>query len=149
MRLPRDLTGAELVRRLAKLGYRQTRQTGSHVRLSCEALHQHHNRSPARPAAHWHSCRHSRRRGRSAENRARRIAGTAVRLTAPPFNGAPDTQYAVCNDAPQLSPFGERHAARGRGAGKIAPAHMSGRGLKRLACCQQLTVNKRAVRMNR
>jgi predicted RNA binding protein YcfA (HicA-like mRNA interferase family) len=42
MRLPRDLTGVELVRRLAKLGYRQTRQTGSHVRLTCDNPHQHH-----------------------------------------------------------------------------------------------------------
>lgn len=42
MRLPRDLTGAELVRRLAKLGYRETRQTGSHVRLTCETPYQHH-----------------------------------------------------------------------------------------------------------
>lgn len=42
MRLPRDLTGAELVRHLAKLGYRQTRQSGSHVRLTCDVPHQHH-----------------------------------------------------------------------------------------------------------
>jgi len=42
MRLPRNLTGAELVRHLSKLGYRQTRQTGSHVRLTCDAPHQHH-----------------------------------------------------------------------------------------------------------
>ena len=42
MRLPRDLTGAELVRHLSKLGYRQTRQTGSHVRLTCDVQHQHH-----------------------------------------------------------------------------------------------------------
>lgn len=42
MRLPRDLTGAELVGHLSKLGYRQTRQTGSHVRLTCDALRQHH-----------------------------------------------------------------------------------------------------------
>jgi predicted RNA binding protein YcfA (HicA-like mRNA interferase family) len=42
MRLPRDLTGAGLVRHLAKLGYQQTRQTGSHVRLTCDAPHQHH-----------------------------------------------------------------------------------------------------------
>lgn len=27
MRLPRDLTGAELVKQLSKLGYRQTRRT--------------------------------------------------------------------------------------------------------------------------
>ncbi|MDD5404751.1 MAG: type II toxin-antitoxin system HicA family toxin [Sulfuricella sp.] len=42
MRLPRDLTGAELVRRLSKLGYRQTRQSGSHVRLTCDVPRQHH-----------------------------------------------------------------------------------------------------------
>lgn len=42
MRLPRDLTGADLVRHLAQLGYRQTRQTGSHVRLTCDLPHQHH-----------------------------------------------------------------------------------------------------------
>lgn len=42
MRLPRDLTGAELVRSLSKLGYRQTRQTGSHVRVTCETPRQHH-----------------------------------------------------------------------------------------------------------
>ena len=42
MRLPRDLTGAELIRYLAKLGYRQTRQSGSHVRLTCDVPHQHH-----------------------------------------------------------------------------------------------------------
>ena len=42
MRLPRDLTGAELVRSLAKLGYHQTRQTGSHVRMTCDTPKQHH-----------------------------------------------------------------------------------------------------------
>ena len=42
MRLPRDLTGAELVRSLSKLGYHQTRQTGSHVRMTCETPKQHH-----------------------------------------------------------------------------------------------------------
>lgn len=42
MRLPRDLTGVELVRLLSRLGYRQTRQTGSHVRLTCDNQHQHH-----------------------------------------------------------------------------------------------------------
>ena len=42
MRLPRDLTGAQLVRALAKLGYQPTRQTGSHVRLTCHLPAQHH-----------------------------------------------------------------------------------------------------------
>ena len=34
MRMPRDLAGAELIRCLRKLGYEQTRQSGSHVRLT-------------------------------------------------------------------------------------------------------------------
>ncbi len=42
MRLPRDLTGAELVRRLARLGYAMTRQTGSHMRLTCRNGGEHH-----------------------------------------------------------------------------------------------------------
>ena len=42
MRLQRDLTGAELVKQLARLGYQKTRQTGSHVRLTCDVPHQHH-----------------------------------------------------------------------------------------------------------
>ena len=42
MRLPRDLTGAQLIRHLAKIGYKTTRQTGSHVRLTCELPTQHH-----------------------------------------------------------------------------------------------------------
>ena len=37
MRVPRDLSGAELVKRLERLGYGVTRQTGSHLRLSCTA----------------------------------------------------------------------------------------------------------------
>lgn len=42
MRLPRDLTGAQLIRALGKLGYVPTRQTGSHMRLTCESPAQHH-----------------------------------------------------------------------------------------------------------
>lgn len=42
MKLPRNLTGAQLIRALAKLGYAATRQSGSHVRLSCEVPLQHH-----------------------------------------------------------------------------------------------------------
>lgn len=42
MRLPRDLTGGQLVRALGKLGYQATRQTGSHVRLTCQLPTQHH-----------------------------------------------------------------------------------------------------------
>jgi predicted RNA binding protein YcfA (HicA-like mRNA interferase family) len=36
MRLPRNLSGDELIAALAKLGYRPTRQRGSHVRLTTD-----------------------------------------------------------------------------------------------------------------
>ncbi|MBK1718598.1 type II toxin-antitoxin system HicA family toxin [Thiocystis violacea] len=42
MRIPRDLSGAELIARLACLGYAVTRQTGSHVRLTSPAPGEHH-----------------------------------------------------------------------------------------------------------
>ncbi|MFM9880749.1 MAG: type II toxin-antitoxin system HicA family toxin [Burkholderiaceae bacterium] len=42
MRLPRDLTGAQLIVALGKLGYVRTRQTGSHVRITCTRPAQHH-----------------------------------------------------------------------------------------------------------
>ena len=42
MRIPRDLSGADLISLLSKLGYRQTRQAGSHVRLTCDVPSQHH-----------------------------------------------------------------------------------------------------------
>lgn len=42
MRIPRDLSGAELVKRLGRLGYETTRQTGSHIRLTCRTRDEHH-----------------------------------------------------------------------------------------------------------
>jgi predicted RNA binding protein YcfA (HicA-like mRNA interferase family) len=47
MKLPRDVSGAGLARSLAVLGYRVTRQTGSHLRLTCEQPRQHHVTIPA------------------------------------------------------------------------------------------------------
>ena len=47
MKLPRDLSGADLAKALGRLGYRVTRQTGSHVRLSTEAPTTHHITIPA------------------------------------------------------------------------------------------------------
>jgi predicted RNA binding protein YcfA (HicA-like mRNA interferase family) len=47
MKLPRDLSGAELAKALAKVGYRVTRQTGSHMRLSAEQPTQHDITIPA------------------------------------------------------------------------------------------------------
>jgi len=42
MRLPRDLSGTQLVKALNLLGYQATRQTGSHIRLSCFSPTKHH-----------------------------------------------------------------------------------------------------------
>ena len=42
MRLPRDLSGRELARRLSVLGYVITRQSGSHIRLTTHANGEHH-----------------------------------------------------------------------------------------------------------
>lgn len=42
MKLPRDLSGADLAKALAKLGYEITRQTGSHLRLTTEKHGEHH-----------------------------------------------------------------------------------------------------------
>lgn len=42
MKLPRDLSGSDLIRHLAKLGYHITRQTGSHVRLTTHERGEHH-----------------------------------------------------------------------------------------------------------
>lgn len=42
MKIPRDLSGAELVKRLGRLGYVTTRQTGSHIRLTSTVRGLHH-----------------------------------------------------------------------------------------------------------
>lgn len=43
MRLPRDLSGADLAKALGRVGYRATRQTGSHMRLTMvAAVGEHH-----------------------------------------------------------------------------------------------------------
>ncbi len=42
MKLPRNLTGAQLIKALEKLGYQPTRQTGSHVRLTSQPPKEHH-----------------------------------------------------------------------------------------------------------
>jgi predicted RNA binding protein YcfA (HicA-like mRNA interferase family) len=41
MRIPRDLSGPDLVKRRAKLGYEPTRQTGSHMRLTSRTKGEH------------------------------------------------------------------------------------------------------------
>jgi predicted RNA binding protein YcfA (HicA-like mRNA interferase family) len=47
MKLPRDLSGAELAKALARIGYRVSRQTGSHIRLTTDSPAQHHVTIPA------------------------------------------------------------------------------------------------------
>jgi predicted RNA binding protein YcfA (HicA-like mRNA interferase family) len=47
MRLPRDVSGTELVKSLKRLGYVETRQTGSHMRLSTTENGEHHLTVPA------------------------------------------------------------------------------------------------------
>jgi predicted RNA binding protein YcfA (HicA-like mRNA interferase family) len=47
VKLPRDLSGTDLAQALAKAGYRITRQTGSHIRLSVDSPTRHHVTIPA------------------------------------------------------------------------------------------------------
>ena len=47
MKLPRDLSGLELARALRKVGYRVTRQTGSHMRLTTSERGEQHMTIPA------------------------------------------------------------------------------------------------------
>ncbi len=52
MKLPRDVSGADLAKTLERVGYRVSRQTGSHIRLTCNVPTQHHvtipNHNPLR-----------------------------------------------------------------------------------------------------
>ena len=50
MRLPRDVSGDDLARRLARLGYQTTRQTSSHLRLTTDRNGQHHITIPRHAA---------------------------------------------------------------------------------------------------
>ena len=47
MKLPRNINGNELAKALFILGYRITRQTGSHIRLSTPENGEHHVTVPA------------------------------------------------------------------------------------------------------
>ena len=42
MRLPRDISGQDLAKALGRLGYVQSRQTGSHMRLTTPVEGEHH-----------------------------------------------------------------------------------------------------------
>ncbi|MBE9002182.1 MULTISPECIES: type II toxin-antitoxin system HicA family toxin [unclassified Nostoc] len=47
MKLPRDLSGSELVNALAHLGYEVSHQKGSHIRLTTQQNGEHHITVPA------------------------------------------------------------------------------------------------------
>ena len=47
MKLPRDESGESLVKKLTRLGYSVTRQTGSHIRLTTSKNGEHHITIPA------------------------------------------------------------------------------------------------------
>ncbi len=42
MKLPRDIGGLELAKALARIGYAVSRQSGSHLRLTCAEPAEHH-----------------------------------------------------------------------------------------------------------
>jgi predicted RNA binding protein YcfA (HicA-like mRNA interferase family) len=46
MKTPRDLSGAELAKRLRRLGYEVTRQVGSHLRVTTQVGGEHHEVIP-------------------------------------------------------------------------------------------------------
>jgi predicted RNA binding protein YcfA (HicA-like mRNA interferase family) len=76
MRLPRDLSGDDLVRILKRFGYEASRQTGSHIRLTTHQGGEHHVTIP----------RHSALRlARSPE-----FWGTSRRISAFPAMNWPD-----------------------------------------------------------
>ena len=47
MKLPRDLSGKDLIKALSRLDYEMTRQTGSHIRLTTQRNGEHHITVPA------------------------------------------------------------------------------------------------------
>lgn len=50
MKLPRDLSGDDLAKALARIGYRESRQTGSHLRLTSLEAGEHHATLPRKRA---------------------------------------------------------------------------------------------------
>lgn len=47
MKLPRDISGNDLIKALSRLGYKKTRQTGSHIRLTTQLDGKHNITIPA------------------------------------------------------------------------------------------------------
>jgi len=42
MRIPRDISGSDFISALKIVGYKETRQTGSHIRLTTQTKGEHH-----------------------------------------------------------------------------------------------------------
>jgi len=57
MRLPRDVSGEELAILLRRFGYEETRQTGSHIRLTITQEGAHHITSRFHGTGHYESAR--------------------------------------------------------------------------------------------
>lgn len=47
MRVPRQLSGEDLIKALARLGYEKTRQASSHIRITTRTRSEHHVTVPA------------------------------------------------------------------------------------------------------
>ena len=50
MKLPRNVSGADLVKGLTKVGYSVTRQKGSHIRMTTKQSGEHHVTVPNHPS---------------------------------------------------------------------------------------------------
>lgn len=50
MRLPRSISGKESTQALGRVGYKVTRQIGSHIHMTCTSPTQHHVTIPNHPA---------------------------------------------------------------------------------------------------
>jgi len=53
MKMPRDISGIELLKLLTRFGYSLTKQTGSHMRLSTHLHGEHHITVPAHDPIKW------------------------------------------------------------------------------------------------
>ncbi|MGH7267429.1 MAG: type II toxin-antitoxin system HicA family toxin [Candidatus Rokuibacteriota bacterium] len=91
MRLPRDVSGDDLARALADLGYHTTRQTGSHLRLTTLERGEHHITTP----------RHAALRVGTLASPRIRSASLAMK---PVYSGnsSPKRMAAALADAPSL-----------------------------------------------
>jgi predicted RNA binding protein YcfA (HicA-like mRNA interferase family) len=74
MKLPRDLSGDDLAKALARIGYRETRQTGSHLRLTSLEVVEHHVTVPRTRALPLGTLRDiARHRAASVDEIAKRL----------------------------------------------------------------------------